>query len=302
MCYLCNLNRVGALARPPLSRLFMENNEQLLALAANAAIEAGGRIMEVYLDPSQDFGIETKADNSPLTRADRLSDKVIGDALATTAIGVLSEESLHAPYEERRGWERLWIVDPLDGTKEFIKKNGDFTVNIALAEGGRPTLGVIYVPATGELFWGLVAEGRAGRVDGVGAGVRFGSFGELASASVALPACGGGRPFTVVASRSHINAETKAYIDALAEERPGLQTVSRGSSLKLCMVAEGKADAYPRFAPTMEWDTAAGQAIAEAAGCEVVRADDGRPLIYNKEDLHNPWFIVRRKATDGQSA
>ena len=273
----------------------METKGQLLTAAANAAIAAGGEIMEVYTDPAQDFGIELKADNSPLTQADRRADATIAAALKPTGISILSEESAHAPYPERSSWQRLWIVDPLDGTKEFIKKNGDFTVNIALAEGGRPTMGVIYVPATRELYWGAPGMG-AGKLTAVGTEARFASASELAAKSAMLPLAGGPRPFTVVASRSHLNAETQACIDGLCAEHGHVATLSRGSSLKLCMVAEGKADVYPRFAPTMEWDTAAGHAIAVAAGCEVVSADNGQPLRYNKPDLHNPWFIVRRPA------
>lgn len=271
----------------------METKEQLLTVAVNAAIVAGGKIMEVYTDPAQDFGIELKADSSPLTRADRSADAAIAAALKPTGISILSEESAHAPYAERSSWQRLWIVDPLDGTKEFIKKNGDFTVNIALAEGGRPTLGAIYVPATRELYWGAEGMG-AGKLAAVSPGAHFASASELAAASAMLPLAGGPRPFTVVASRSHMNDETQAYIERLHDAHGHIATLARGSSLKICMVAEGKADAYPRFAPTMEWDTAAGHAIATAAGCSVVRADDGQPLAYNKPDLHNPWFIVSR--------
>ena len=263
-------------------------------MAVNAAIRAGKEIMDIYDDPAQDFGIELKADNSPLTKADRKADRAIADALKPTGICILSEESAHAPYDERRLWSRLWIVDPLDGTKEFIKKNGDFTVNIALAEGGRPIMGTIFVPATRELYWGAEGIG-AGKVDGIASDKHFSDATELAAASTPLPSDRGPRKFTVVASRSHLSDETRAYIDHLGTEHGDIATLSRGSSLKLCMVAEGKADVYPRFAPTMEWDTAAGHAIATAAGCEVTRADDGTPLLYNKEDLHNPWFIVRTK-------
>lgn len=273
--------------------MLMDTIETLLTTAVNAAIGAGGKIMEVYDDPEQDFGIELKADNSPLTKADRRADAAIATALQPTGISILSEESAHAPYEERRLWKRLWIVDPLDGTKEFIKKNGDFTVNIALAEGGTPIAGAIYVPATRELYWGICGRG-AGKASRVGASRRFADFGELAGASAQLPIAAGQRPFTVVASRSHLSDETRAFIDQTRATHPGMATISRGSSLKICMVAEGKADVYPRFAPTMEWDTAAGHAIAAAAECEVVKADDGSPLTYNKPDLHNPWFIVRR--------
>lgn len=275
----------------------MEAKEQLLTVAVNAAVAAGGEIMTVYNDPEQDFGIEIKADNSPLTKADKRSDEVIAAALKPTGIAILSEESAHAPYEQRHNWKDMWIVDPLDGTKEFIKKNGDFTVNIALAEDGTPVLGVIYVPATQELYWGLCGSG-AGKLTGVDSTMRFADMAAIRAASAMLPVVEHRDVFTVVASRSHLNDETRAYIEQLQATHGHTDTLSRGSSLKLCMVAEGRADVYPRFAPTMEWDTAAGHAIATAAGCEVVRADDGTPLTYNKPDLHNPWFIVRRKQAD----
>lgn len=272
----------------------METKERLLLTAVNAAIAAGKEIMTVYDDPRQDFGVETKADGSPLTKADMRADAAISHALDDTGICVLSEERAQASDEERHRCGRLWIVDPLDGTKEFIKRNGDFTVNIALAEGGTPVLGVVFGPVRRELYWGLCGIG-AGKASGVDLAHRFADMGELAAASVALPLPRGSRPFTVVASRSHMNDETRAYVERLQAAHADMVAMSRGSSLKICMVAEGVADVYPRFAPTMEWDTAAGHAVAAAAGCEVVRADDGQPLSYNKADLHNPWFVVRTK-------
>ena len=225
--------------------------------------------MKIY--STADFGVEMKADNSPLTLADKASHEVIMRHLRPTAIPVLSEEGAHLPYEERKAWRRLWIVDPLDGTKEFIKRNGEFTVNIALVEDGTPVLGVILMPATGALYAAIVGQPFAPHNGGSAA-----------------------RPFTVVASRSHLNDETAAYIEALRAQHPDLQCVSAGSSLKICLVAEGKADVYPRFAPTMEWDTAAGHAIALAAGLTVTDPHTGCPLTYNKPDLHNPHFIVQK--------
>lgn len=270
--------------------VYMLNTDSLLRIATDAAISAGEAIMEVYTSPTANWEVERKADNSPLTLADRRSHAVIAPALEATGIPVLSEEGAHLPFEARKEWRRLWVVDPLDGTKEFIKRNGEFTVNIALVEDGVPVLGVIYVPVTRDLYVGSPA----------------GAFknGQPIHAGAATP-------FTAVASRSHLSAETQEYIDSLRAEHPDLTMVSAGSSLKLCLVAEGKADVYPRFAPTMEWDTAAGHAICRAAGCEVYRIDaagtDGdnglrnqlqntallSPLVYNKPDLHNPWFIVK---------
>ena len=244
--------------------------KHLCDIAIQAALAAGRDIMQIYDDPAADFGIERKADNSPLTRADKAAHARIMTFLEPTGIPVLSEEGAHLPYEVRRTWTRLWIVDPLDGTKEFIKRNGEFTVNIALVEDGIPTLGVIYVPAKDELYYGY--DGKF-----------FGPH-TIDAAQ---------RPYTVVASRSHLSAETSDFIDSLRSEHPDLQLVSSGSSLKICLVAEGAADIYPRHAPTMEWDTAAGHAIALAAGHTMTDALTGEPLRYNKEDLHNPWFVVR---------
>ena len=249
----------------------------LLDIAIRASLAAGRDILSIYDDPAADFGIERKADNSPLTRADKAAHQRIMTYLEPTGIPVLSEEGAHLPYEERRHWQRLWIVDPLDGTKEFIKRNGEFTVNIALVENGTPVMGVIYVPVKDELYYGS-SEG---------------AFMEAKGIKDALPHETRHRNFTCVASRSHLSPETEAFINELRREHPALELISSGSSLKICLVAEGKADIYPRHAPTMEWDTAAGHAIALAAGHEMVDATTGHPLTYNKEDLHNPWFIVR---------
>ena len=265
-------------------------NSNLLSIAIQAAIEAGRDIMAIYDDPAADFGIERKADNSPLTRADKAAHARIMSFLEPTGIPVLSEEGAHLPYEERRHWHRLWIVDPLDGTKEFIKRNGEFTVNIALVEDGTPILGVIYVPVKQELYYGSAEQASQLTVPPSIKIIAPSLTGRAGGESV-----GGGsaRPFTVVASRSHLSPETEAFINELRREHPDLELVSSGSSLKICLVAEGKADIYPRHAPTMEWDTAAGHAIALAAGREMVDATTGAPLTYNKPDLHNPWFIVR---------
>ncbi len=256
----------------------MNMKKELLATAIQAALDAGRDIMEIYDDPEADFGIERKADNSPLTRADKAAHARIMTYLEPTGIPVLSEEGAHLPYDERRTWQRLWIVDPLDGTKEFIKRNGEFTVNIALVEDGAPVMGVIYVPVKKRLYYGIVGQGAEK---------------EEAGAKSALPLPAGERAFTVVASRSHLSAETADFIDNLRREHPDLEIVSSGSSLKICLVAEGRADIYPRHAPTMEWDTAAGDAIARAAGRSVFDALTDEPLRYNKEDLHNPWFVVK---------
>lgn len=259
--------------------------------AIDAALLAGEKILSIYDDPASDFQVEKKADNSPLTIADREAHRVIAGVLGDTPFPLLSEEGRHLPYEERRTWETLWIVDPLDGTKEFIKRNGEFTVNIALVRGGVPVIGVIYLPVKRELYFASEEEG-AYKLCGI---VRRGdrSLEELKAEALRLPAEGRKEgKFVVVASRSHLTPETEAYIDEVRHTHADVELVSSGSSIKICLVAEGKADVYPRFAPTMEWDTAAGHAIARAAGMEVYQAGKELPLVYNKEDLLNPWFIV----------
>jgi len=263
----------------------------LTETAVMAALRGGGRIMEIYDDPAADFEVERKADDSPLTVADRRADEVICAMLAATGIPVLSEEMAAAPYETRSGWERLWIVDPLDGTKEFIGRRDDFTVNIALVEGGVPVAGAVYLPVFGILYVAVKGEGSF-RVDGVRPDTAA-TLSELMAMGTPLPLPAGDRPYTCVASVSHLDDDTRRFIDSLRAVHPDLAIVSRGSSIKICLVAEGAADIYPRMAPTMEWDTAAGHAVALMAGRDIVRADDMTPLAYNKRDLHNPRFIVK---------
>jgi len=255
-----------------------------LHAAVKAAIVAGEKIMEVY---ASEFLVELKSDESPLTRADRSAHSVILEHLASSGLPVLSEESDPGSYTNRASWKRFWMVDPLDGTKEFIKRNGEFTVNIALIEEGRPKMGVIYVPVSNELYFS----------DGISAFyhnqvLEVPELNELKMSSKRLP-FKETQQYTVVGSRSHKSPETEAFIWKMQSERGEIALLSKGSSLKLCMVAEGSAHVYPRFAPTMEWDTAAGQAICEAAGFSVVEAETGKPLNYNKPNLLNPWFIVR---------
>lgn len=270
-----------------------KTNKELLVFAVSASLSAGKSIMEIYGNPETDFNVELKADNSPLTIADRKSNEIITSALSELDIPILSEEGKHLPYEVRKEWHRLWVVDPLDGTKEFIKRNGEFTVNIALVENGSPVLGVIYVPVQKKLYWGIDGIG-AGRIDDIDSSAAISSFDNLKSSSVALPAVNDRKNFVVVASRSHMSEETVAFVDKLRNEHSEVELVSKGSSLKICLVAEGSADVYPRFAPTMEWDTAAGHAIAKGAGCEMWHTDFSAPLKYNKKDLLNPWFVVSR--------
>jgi len=262
-----------------------------LGIAIRAALAAGREIMRIYTDPSQDFGIERKADNSPLTLADKAAHQCIAKYLEQTTLPVLSEEGASEPYEKRRQWDAFWLVDPLDGTKEFIKRNGEFTVNIALVLNGRPHLGVIYVPVRRELYFAdpLIGAYKKTDIDHWDEGSLLP---DLMECSMRLPLQQQRDAYVIVASRSHLSPETQLFIDEAQTQHAKVETISSGSSLKICLVAEGAADAYPRFAPTMEWDTAAGHAIAVCAGRQVCQAGTDLPLVYNKEDLHNPWFLV----------
>ena len=268
-----------------------------------AAIAAGNAISAVY---RSDFEVAYKSDKSPLTIADQKSHEIIADALKEFDLPILSEEGKDQPYAQRTRWKRFWIVDPLDGTKEFVKRNGEFTVNIALIENSRPVLGIIFVPDRSTLYF---AERNLGAYKLEDApfrklpGTRTGSkeeahtlLAQIISQSIRLPVKSPQGPaLTIVGSRSHKNAELEAYVEEKRKEFGEVEFISAGSSLKICLVAEGKADIYPRLGPTMEWDTAAGQAIAEGAGASVVEFGTRKPLVYNKEDLHNPWFIVQRE-------
>lgn len=260
---------------------------ELLPITIEAALEAGEKIMEIY--KSDDFDVNLKSDNSPLTKADIASHNIIDSYLSKTGIPVLSEEGKHMPYEERKNWKQLWIVDPIDGTKEFINKNGEFTVNIALIEDHKPILGVIYVPALDDLYFSTIESGSF-KLSNV---TEFTSTDEIISRSLKLPIVDNSRPYTVVASRSHLSQETKNYIESLEAKHGKVECISKGSSLKLCMIAEGSADCYPRFAPTMEWDTAAGQAICNHAGFSVIDWETQEEMKYNREELLNNWFLVK---------
>ena len=247
---------------------------ELLSQVEQLAVKAGVAILEIY--ESGDFGVDHKTDDSPLTKADLASHQVIIQGLSaiTPDIPVLSEESAQISYEERKTWDKYWLVDPLDGTKEFIKRNGEFTVNIALIEKGKPVLSCVYVPVSKVSYSAAVGVGvykrekRKKRAISVMKHSRF-------------------KP-TIVGSRSHMSDDVKAYLERLGQH----ELVSMGSSLKFCLVAEGKADLYPRLGLTSEWDTAAAQCIVEQAGGYVVTLD-GKPLKYNSKDsLLNPHFMV----------
>lgn len=266
----------------------MENN---LKISIKAALVAGEEILKVY--NSDDFDVKIKSDDSPLTKADQNAHQVIVKHLSNTNIQILSEEGKNIPYSERAAWQKYWLVDPLDGTKEFIKRNGDFTVNIALIENAEPVLGVIYVPVTRDLYFSSKELGAYKAINQDAESFDQ-DIKKLIQSSFKLPFVTGNEAYTVVGSRSHMNKETEDFITRLKAEHGEIEFMSRGSSLKICMVAEGLANIYPRFAPTMEWDTGAGHAIAISAGCKVTQADEKTPVVYNKQDLLNPWFIVKK--------
>jgi len=259
---------------------------QLIDKAINAALFAGKKINEVY--SSADFNIQLKEDHTPVTVADQLAHDEISEKLKDTGLPVLSEEGIHLDYSERKNWDIFWLVDPLDGTKEFIKRNDEFTVNIALIQNCQPVAGVIYAPVTGELYVGIQE---------IGAFKLFNptedcTFQTMQHSGVKLPEKTKRDEFIVAISRSHMNRETEAYIENLRKEHPVIRIVSKGCSLKMCMVAEGSVDAYPKIGITMEWDTAAGQAILKAVGKNIFLPDLKTELTYNKENLQNPHFIA----------
>ena len=252
----------------------MMDLQKLCDLGIEACLEAGKEILQIY--DSGDFSIEAKADNSPLTMADKAAHNKIVSFLEQTDIPILSEEGKSIAFEERSKWEYFWMVDPLDGTKEFIKKNGEFTVNIALIHQGRPVLGIVYPPVLGEMYWAIDGQGSFKEMDG--------EVSKLSTSQKKLSA----KELKVVASRSHMSPETQDFVDQLTEPK----IVSKGSSLKFLLVASGEADVYPRFGPTMEWDTAAAHIIVTEAGGSVTLEDRETSLSYNKENLLNPFFIV----------
>lgn len=260
-----------------------------LKLAIEAAIKAGEAIMAIYEEP---ISVEYKADESPLTKADEESNAIINSFLKPTDVPIISEENKQVDYEERKLWDTCWIVDPVDGTKEFIKRNGEFTVNIALVEKGIPKLGVIYVPASKELYFADVSNKLASKSQ-----LKSHSYNLETVLINAEPLTPNNKSNSVkvVGSRSHMNEETQNFVQNLKDNGSNVEIVSKGSSLKFCLVAEGKADIYPRYAPTMEWDTAAGQAICNAVGVDVISEATNKPLAYNKENLLNPWFLVSKK-------
>ncbi|MDV2079915.1 3'(2'),5'-bisphosphate nucleotidase CysQ [Marinobacter xestospongiae] len=248
------------------------SNHGFALTVLDVADKAGLEVMKIY---QTDFEVNFKADESPVTAADLAAHRVIDQALAELSpdIPVLSEEAAAIPWSTRRHWHRFWLVDPIDGTRDFTQRSGEFTVNIALIEHGEPVLGVVTAPALGEAFWGVKGEGAWKRE----------ADGRVRRLSVVVPPA----RKRVVASKNHLNDDTRAFIESLGDH----ELVQAGSSLKFCRIAEGRADIYPRLGPTCEWDTGAAHAVLSAAGGKVTHLD-GSPLRYGKEDVLNPHFIA----------
>ncbi len=270
---------------------------QLAETAILASIEAGNKIIEIY--DSNNFDVVTKDDNSPLTQADMASHKIIAGYLSKTGYNILSEEEKNIPYSTRKNWNSYWLVDPLDGTKEFINKNGEFTVNIAFIMQNKPSLGVIYTPVTRDLYFSIPKEGAYKKENVEYNSIENKNLNYLIKKSKKMPFVPSMEKISIVGSRSHSSEATKKFIADLERKYGQLNIIIKGSSLKLCMVAEGTADIYPRFGPTMEWDIAAGHAIAKEAGCIIEEYPHGNPLLFNKENLLNPWFIVKNDKLNG---
>lgn len=251
----------------------------------NAMSKAGKAILDIY--ESGDFGVEMKTDNSPLTLADKAAHDIIMETLNLTDEPILSEEGKSISYSIRKGWKTFWLVDPLDGTKEFIKKNGEFTINVAYIERGKVKTGFVYAPVLEDFYLGINGQMAFKFKIKPGEEIK-----ELPATTKLLKVKPIEEEAILVGSRSHLNKETEDYIDQIKKDHKEVRFISKGSSLKLCMVAEGSAHIYPRFGPTMEWDTAAAHAVVIAAG-GTVKTSEGKDLVYNKEDLLNPFFIVR---------
>jgi 3'(2'), 5'-bisphosphate nucleotidase len=247
-------------------------NEIELQKIIEIAQDAGSAIMQIY---KQNFHVSYKQDNSPLTEADLKANEIICSALERLYpnIPIMSEENKQIEYEVRKNWEYYWCIDPIDGTKEFVKKNGEFTINIALIYKNTPVLGVVYAPVLNDMYSTKRGEGAFKN------GIR-------------LPIKRDDENYTIVVSKSHLSKENAEYIDTLETTKKKI-FISKGSSLKLCMVAEGSADIYPRLSPTMEWDTAAADTIVREAGKMTYIFESNTPLVYNKQNLLNPWFVVK---------
>lgn len=272
-----------------------EQIDYLLVNAYNAAIRAGARILDIY--NSDDFNINLKSDNTPITLADREAHTLIKNYLSQTRIPLLSEEGRNLLFEERCNWDLFWLIDPLDGTKEFIKRdNHEFTVNIALMVDNEPFMGVVYAPCFDTMYFSDMERGAFMKEHVVPDKNAEFSINEIYTGAKQLPLTSDkNNPIRITISRSHLSPETDRFVEKMKEHFGGAEVISKGSSLKFCLVAEGTADFYVRTTNTFEWDTAAGHAIAAAAGAIAVDLAQQESLKYNKEDLANPFFFCKSK-------
>lgn len=268
--------------------------QQLMAKAYNAAVRAGAVILEIY--KHEDYHVSLKNDSSPLTIADRRAHETIKEYLGSTRIPILSEEGREMLYDERKNWELFWLVDPLDGTKEFINGNNEFTVNIALMSDNEAVASVVYVPYISRMFMAVKGGGAYVKENVVATATSEAEFAEIGEGLISLPiATQGNEPMLIAISRSHNTPETFTHIDAIRKCIPDVEVVEQGSSYKFCMLAEGSVDYYVRTSNTYEWDTAAGELILSEAGGSTIAIDSGKRLAYNKEQLNNPHFVCRSK-------
>ncbi|MFI3303062.1 MAG: 3'(2'),5'-bisphosphate nucleotidase CysQ [Rikenellaceae bacterium] len=268
-----------------------QHREFLIAHLINAAIKAGAAIMDVYNTP-QSLEVSLNDNQKPITAADRAAHNSLKESLGATRIPILSEEGRTMRYAERKNWELFWLIDPLDGTREFIDRNNEFTVNIALMSENRAMFGAIYVPYLHKLYFAERDGGAYVCYDLEPVSDSNISYSEFSIACESLPLV---QPphatFKVAISRSHNTPETYSHIEFLKSQHPNLEVIEQGSSYKFCLLAEGSVDYYVRTSPTSEWDTAAGEIILHEAGGETVTMESGEALRYNKEDLHNPHFV-----------
>ena len=260
------------------------NLNKNLEIAIMASLDAGNQIVKIY---NEDFNFQTKSDLSPITIADQVANGVIHNYLSKTDIPIISEENLIPDYSIRKEWSRFWIVDPLDGTKEFIKKNGEFTVNISLIENNKPVLGVVFEPVMGNLYYGDVKQKKSFIFKSINENIDIDYV--LKKSKVIFKGNELKKGIiTIVVSRSHLNTKTSEFIN---KQKLKTKILRAGSSIKFIFVIIGRADIYPRFGPTMEWDTAAADAICRATGIKILNIETKKELIYNKEDMRNPSFV-----------
>jgi len=259
-------------------------SSKLVNTALVAVVEASEKIMDIY---QRDFERTKKIDGSPVTEADFASSEILREHLQTTDIPITGEERKKASFEERKKWDYCWCIDPLDGTKEFIKGNGEFVINIALIKNHKPSFGLIASPVNKNIIFGSPATGAFS--------CNFSEINKPALWSKLEPLPPIEIPITIISSRSHYTGDILSLIHRIEEHYNKFESIKMGSALKFFHLVRGMADVYPRFAPTMEWDIAAGHAIFNAVGGEIIALENGKPLVYNKSNLMNPYFIAYNK-------